>query len=67
MAGGRKKLIRRSEDWAYNATEDELMEAQRLARKIVSTVGESSGEIVLHHNRGEVLSITLREVVKKTE
>jgi hypothetical protein len=38
------------------------MEAQRLARKIVAL--ESSGEVVIHHNRGKVLKITLREVEK---
>ncbi|MFL6333818.1 MAG: hypothetical protein ACJ754_10950 [Pyrinomonadaceae bacterium] len=44
-----------------------MMEAQRLARKIISDAPAESGEMVIHHNRGRVLKITLREVSKTAE
>lgn len=67
MTAGRRKPIRATREWEYTASADEMMEAQRLARKIVSDEPESSGEVVIHHNRGKVLKITLREVSKTVE
>lgn len=67
MKTGRRKPIRATREWEYTADDDELMEAQRLARKIISDEPDSSGEVVIHHNRGKVLKITLREVSKTVE
>jgi hypothetical protein len=63
----RRKPIRATREWEYNADADEMMEAQRLARKIISDAPDESGEVVIHHNRGRVLKITLREVSKTVE